>query len=96
MTPKSLRAQTAAISVILSLSLSLVPLSSVQAAPGSDAEKTTPERLQTAFPDDFVPVLFEMLGDVLCKGLPRQETFDALDSLADVIAQKHAGLRDGA
>lgn len=34
----------------------------------------------------------ELLGTVLCKGLPRQETFSALDTLAEQIAQKHASL----
>jgi flavorubredoxin len=31
----------------------------------------------------------EVLAPVLCKGLPRQDTFDALDGLADAIAAKH-------
>ncbi len=32
----------------------------------------------------------EMLGPVLCKGLPRDVTFSALDALADTIRDKHA------
>jgi hypothetical protein len=33
-----------------------------------------------------------VLGTVLCKGLPRAETFAALDALADTIRDKHAAL----
>jgi flavorubredoxin len=32
----------------------------------------------------------EILSPVVCKGCPRQNDFDALDNLADAIAQKHA------
>jgi len=34
----------------------------------------------------------EVLGTVLCKGLPRADTFSALDDLATTIGEKHAGL----
>lgn len=34
----------------------------------------------------------ELLDPVLCKGQPRDETFAALDRLADAIAEKHAAL----
>jgi flavorubredoxin len=34
----------------------------------------------------------EILGTVLCKGLPRADTFSALDDLATTIGEKHAGL----
>ena len=34
----------------------------------------------------------EILGTVLCKGLPRADSFAALDALADQIQAKHAGL----
>jgi flavorubredoxin len=34
----------------------------------------------------------DVLGTVLCKGLPRAETFAALDALADTIRDKHAAL----
>ncbi|MBN1888733.1 MAG: FprA family A-type flavoprotein [Thermoflexales bacterium] len=34
----------------------------------------------------------EMLSTVLCKGLPRAETFSALEALADAIQEKHAAL----
>lgn len=34
----------------------------------------------------------ELVGTVLAKGLPRQETWAAVDALADRIAQKHAAL----
>ncbi len=34
----------------------------------------------------------EVLGTVLCKGLPRAEDFAALDSLADKIKEKHSGI----
>jgi flavorubredoxin len=34
----------------------------------------------------------EVLGTVLCKGLPREEDLKALDELADAIAAKHAPL----
>jgi flavorubredoxin len=34
----------------------------------------------------------EVLGTVLCKGLPRAEDFAALDALADKIKEKHSGL----
>ncbi len=34
----------------------------------------------------------EILAPVLCKGLPREPDFAALDSLADVVAAKHAEL----
>jgi flavorubredoxin len=32
----------------------------------------------------------EVLGTVLCKGLPHEETFTALDTLADAIREKHS------
>jgi len=31
----------------------------------------------------------EVIDPVLCKGLPKQDTLDALDNLADAIASKH-------
>ena len=34
----------------------------------------------------------EMLGTVLCKGLPREATLAELDALADAIQAKHAEL----
>ena len=34
----------------------------------------------------------EILGTVLCKGLPREETFAELDALADAIQEKHSTL----
>jgi len=34
----------------------------------------------------------EVLSPVICRGLPRESDFAALGSLADAIAQKHAGL----
>lgn len=34
----------------------------------------------------------EMLSTVLCKGIPGEDTFAALESLADAIQEKHAGL----
>jgi len=34
----------------------------------------------------------EILGTVLCKGLPRAEDFAALDSLADKIKEKHSAI----
>jgi flavorubredoxin len=34
----------------------------------------------------------EVLGTVMCKGLPRADTFSALDDLAATIGEKHAGL----
>ncbi len=34
----------------------------------------------------------EVLGAVMCKGLPRKEDFAALDALADSICEKHAPL----
>jgi flavorubredoxin len=34
----------------------------------------------------------EILDPVLCKGFPREEHFQALDELADTIAEKHDGL----
>ncbi len=34
----------------------------------------------------------EVLGTVLCKGLPQAETFSALDDLAAAIAERHAAL----
>ncbi|MDH7515147.1 MAG: FprA family A-type flavoprotein [Bacteroidota bacterium] len=34
----------------------------------------------------------EVLEGVMCKGLPRADTYAALDTLADTIADKHAGL----
>lgn len=34
----------------------------------------------------------EMLAAIMCKGLPREDTFTALDSLADAIRDKHAAL----
>ncbi len=36
----------------------------------------------------------ELLGTVVCKGMPREEAFAALDTLADTIRDKHAGLND--
>ena len=38
----------------------------------------------------------EVLEPVLCKGLPKEDTFEALDRLADAIASKHheSGFRD--
>ncbi|MFV9690209.1 MAG: FprA family A-type flavoprotein [Desulfobacteria bacterium] len=32
----------------------------------------------------------ELLGAVLCKGVPRSETFSALDALAETVREKHA------
>ena len=34
----------------------------------------------------------EVLSTVLCKGLPRADTFTALDALADTIREKHSAL----
>ena len=34
----------------------------------------------------------EVLGALMCKGRPRDDTFAALDALADTIRDKHAGL----
>ena len=34
----------------------------------------------------------ELLGPVMCKGVPKADTFAALDALADSIAAKHAAL----
>ena len=34
----------------------------------------------------------ELLPPVMCKGLPVDEDFRALDALADTIAEKHRGL----
>ncbi len=34
----------------------------------------------------------EVLGAVMCKGVPRQDSLIALDALADKIKEKHAGL----
>ncbi|MCP4645152.1 MAG: FprA family A-type flavoprotein, partial [bacterium] len=34
----------------------------------------------------------EVLGSVLCKGVPRAEAFSALDALADAIGEKHASI----
>jgi flavorubredoxin len=34
----------------------------------------------------------EVLGTVLCKGLPRADTFSSLDDLATTIGEKHAAL----
>jgi flavorubredoxin len=34
----------------------------------------------------------EVLGTVICKGMPRKESFSALDELAEKIRVKHAGL----
>ncbi|NLB83279.1 MAG: FprA family A-type flavoprotein [Synergistaceae bacterium] len=34
----------------------------------------------------------EVLGAVMCKGLPKKEDYAALDDLAEKIAEKHAGL----
>lgn len=34
----------------------------------------------------------EILGTVMCKGIPRADDFAALDALADQIKEKHAGL----
>ncbi|HOK76193.1 MAG TPA: FprA family A-type flavoprotein [Verrucomicrobiota bacterium] len=42
--------------------------------------------------DAVAGLKLETLGTVLCKGRPRQETFVALDNLADVIRDKHASL----
>lgn len=36
----------------------------------------------------------ELLGTVVCKGMPREEAFAALDTLADTIRDKHAKLND--
>ncbi len=33
----------------------------------------------------------EVLDPVLCKGMPKEDTFEALDRLADAIADKHKG-----
>ena len=46
------------------------------------------EQLAAAMPT----VKAEALGTVLCKGLPRAETYAALDALADAIAERHAAL----
>jgi flavorubredoxin len=35
----------------------------------------------------------ELLETVICKGLPREEDYQALDRLADAIAKKHEGLK---
>lgn len=32
----------------------------------------------------------DVLGTVICKGLPRKETFSTLDALADTIQEKHS------
>lgn len=34
----------------------------------------------------------EILGTVLCKGMPRDEAFSALDALADTIREKHSSI----
>ena len=34
----------------------------------------------------------EVLGTLMCKGLPHEADFAALDALADTIKEKHAGL----
>ncbi|HPP54232.1 MAG TPA: hypothetical protein PK777_14870, partial [Thermoguttaceae bacterium] len=47
-----------------------------------------PEQIAQLIPNLQV----ELLGTVLCKGLPRQDAFAALDTLAEQIAQKHAAL----
>ncbi|MCS7305248.1 MAG: FprA family A-type flavoprotein [Thermoguttaceae bacterium] len=47
-----------------------------------------PEQIQQLIPNLEV----ELVGTVLCKGLPRQNTLEALDVLAHQIAQKHAAL----
>jgi len=47
-----------------------------------------PEQIAQLIPNLQV----ELLGTVLCKGLPRQDTLDRLDALAEQIAQKHAAL----
>jgi flavorubredoxin len=46
------------------------------------------EQISTLIPNLKV----EVLGTVMCKGLPRGEDFAALDILADKIKEKHAGL----
>jgi flavorubredoxin len=46
------------------------------------------EQLAAAMP----AVRTESLGTVLCRGLPRAETYAALDALADAIAERHAAL----
>jgi flavorubredoxin len=35
----------------------------------------------------------ELIEPVMCKGMPRQEDFQALDKLAATIAEKHKGLK---
>lgn len=40
----------------------------------------------------LVELKMENLGTVLCKGKPRQDTFAAIDRLADAIREKHAAL----
>lgn len=43
---------------------------------------------------NMVPNLkVELLEPVICKGMPREQDFQALDKLAETIAQKHAGLK---
>jgi len=49
-----------------------------------------PEQIAQLIPNLQV----ELLGTVLCKGLPRQDTLDSLNALADQIVQKHAALED--
>ncbi len=49
-----------------------------------------PEQIRELIPN----LQGELLDTVFCKGLPRQETFSALDGLAERIAQKHAALQD--
>ncbi len=44
------------------------------------------ERITGLIPDLKV----EVLGAVLCKGVPRSETFSALDALAETIRERHA------
>jgi flavorubredoxin len=34
----------------------------------------------------------EVLGTVMCKGLPKDDTFAALDALADTIRDKHTSI----
>jgi flavorubredoxin len=46
------------------------------------------EQIAAAIPNLKV----EIIPPVLCKGYPRQKDFEALSTLADAIAQKHAGL----
>jgi len=38
----------------------------------------------------------ELIEPVMCKGMPRQEDYQALDKLAEAIAEKHSGLKSPA